>query len=278
VIGAKPRADRYLGAKNDDFAGKPYAKHWRPAMDPLSDAAREAVARGALAAELFAPLEDARGMLGAREFAIENGYAVCDDGSARVAIRTPMPRVSPNMIDWWFGWHADEPQRYKLWHPRAHVHAEWRTPAAQDARGRARYVGRLSWVDEYVGGVLGRYAIEFVPPSSLGFDDAAFADESRATAICARVGFAELPLDFGWLVHHVRTTTDGAEMRSRFWMGGPHVRARKGGPLGALAVGAVGLFVKPTANDASALLVHCAEEMAHLATFLPALYDEARVG
>ncbi len=38
-----------------------------------------------------------------------------------VACATDMPGVRPQMIDWWFGWHVSDHQRYKLWHPRAHT-------------------------------------------------------------------------------------------------------------------------------------------------------------
>jgi hypothetical protein len=37
------------------------------------------------------------------------------------------------------------------------------------------------------------------------------------------------------------------------------------------------LFMRPSEADARALLVHCAEEMQHLAQFLPALYAEFRL-
>jgi glyoxylase-like metal-dependent hydrolase (beta-lactamase superfamily II) len=32
-----------------------------------------------------------------------------------------MPGVTGAMFEWWMGWHYMEAQRYKLWHPRAHI-------------------------------------------------------------------------------------------------------------------------------------------------------------
>jgi hypothetical protein len=29
--------------------------------------------------------------------------------------------VTGAMFEWWMGWHYMEHQRYKLWHPRAHI-------------------------------------------------------------------------------------------------------------------------------------------------------------
>jgi hypothetical protein len=89
-------------------------------------------------------------------------------------------------------------------------------------------------------------------------------------AICARLGSSDLPVDVGWLVHHVRSTADGAEMRSRFWMGGRHVALRTGKSLADRALRPVAARLLPDPRD---LTLHCAQEMNHLAGFLPALYE-----
>jgi hypothetical protein len=109
--------------KAGDLEGKPYAKFWNPQMAPLSDQAREAIATGPLAGPLLPPLSEASRLLDPKDTLLENGYALTSEGALHVAVRTEMPGTSPAMVDWWFGWHSTEPQRYKLWHPRAHVHA-----------------------------------------------------------------------------------------------------------------------------------------------------------
>jgi hypothetical protein len=190
-----------------------------------------------------------------------------------VAARTDMPGVTPPMIDWWFGWHSDSPERYKLWHPQAHVHAVWLAPPAAGARGRARYIGHTSVVDEYIGSNLIRAAIRFVVPATLGFTDSSLDDPEKATIVCARTGFGDFPIDVGYLAHHVRRTAAGSEMRSRFWVGGPYAAGRSS-LAGTVIARAARLVLGPIEADARALLVHCAEEMQHLASFLPALYAE----
>jgi hypothetical protein len=59
-------------------------------------------------------------------------------------------------------------------------------------------------------------------------------------------------------------------MRSRFWMGGRYVALRSGK---SFADKALRLFVARQLPDPRDLLVHCAQEMIHLAGFLPALYE-----
>jgi hypothetical protein len=264
----------YLGYRGDDFA-TPFAKYFAPDMAPLAPHVVDALQVGAQPAKLLTDLEDAGTLPGGEDEPTETGFATARDGSIRVAVLTRMPDVSPEMWDWWFGWHGSDSRRYKLWHPRAHLYAEWADGDDRGRCGKARYVGRTSFVDEYLGSTLARATIRFVPPTELGLDDAQLADPTRETAICARVGSSQHPVDIGWLVHHVRATSDGAEMRSRFWLGGAHIRARSENPLLRRAVPTVGrrLFA-PTARSASELLVHCAQEMTHLAARLPALYAE----
>jgi len=89
--------------------------------------------------------------------------------------------------------------------------------------------------------------------------------------ICARPGSSDIPVDVGWLVHHVRSTRDGVEMRSRFWMDGRRPTLRVGKSLADRALRPVAARQLPDPRD---LMVHCAQEMNHLAGFLPAVYAQ----
>jgi hypothetical protein len=274
MMRSKPIAGRHLGWDADDRA-KSYARFFDPQIAPLPDHIRHALDRGPLPEPLLPTLAAAPRHLFGDASAIENGFTLTADGGLVVAARTDLPGVTPAMIDWWFGWHSDSPERYKLWHPLAHVHAAWLSPPPPESQGRARYVGATSIVDEYIGSALLRASIRFLPPARLGFTDPSLDDPEQATIVCARTGLGDAPVDVGYLVHHVRRTTGGSEMRSRFWIGGPHVAGRDSVP-GTLMARAAGLFMRPTEADARALMVHCAEEMQHLAQFLPALYADCR--
>jgi hypothetical protein len=258
---------RRLGATAGELAALPYGHLWNPDVLPIHEEARRAAVESPFAGPLLPPITDASWVDGPRRGSLENGYSFVD-GALHVAERTAMPGVTPAMVDWWFGWHSDEPTRYKLWHPRAHVHAEWLSPPARPG-GVGRHIGHTSIVDEYLGAELGRFAIRFVDPTDLGYPTRGLDDE---VLVCARVGFAEVPLDAGWLIHQVRRVPGGSEMRSRFWLGGANGGLRGGGVLSHL-LSPIGRALKqPTARDGHNLLVHCAQEMAHLATFLPAIH------
>lgn len=76
------------------------------------------------------------------------------------------------------------------------------------------------------------------------------------------------------LVHHVRRVNGGAEMRSRFWMGGEHVAPRAGASLTGDLEGAARAVQHLGAGQARAMVVHCSREMNHLAAFLPAIFED----
>ena len=272
-----PSRRLFIGLRKEDLEGKPYASFYNPRVAVLPEHAKEALLHGPVAGPLLPRLSDAPQLLFTAETALENGFGIQDDGSLHVAILTDLPDVTPEMIDFCFGWHSSEPQRYKLWHPRAHLHAQWESAESvqlSKTKGRARYVGRTSFVDEYLGSTLTQAAISFLPPADLDFDESALADPQQATVIAARVSLTNSPLEAGYLVHHVRRVAGGAQMRSRFWLGGPYAAVRAGRFQMSVPSQVARLIRTPTLDEGRDLLVHCSQEMSHLATFLPKLYAE----
>jgi hypothetical protein len=157
-------------------------------MAPLPAHLVEALAVGPQAPDLLPGLEAIPELLREGYLPVETGYAIGRDHSLRVAVLTPMPGVTAAMWDWWFGWHGSDARRYKLWHPRAHLSAAWADGPDRGRRGRARYLGRTSVVDEYVGSTRANVTIRFVTPADLDLDSPALAPGGGRTMVCARVG------------------------------------------------------------------------------------------
>jgi hypothetical protein len=260
----------HLGYTPTELASSPYARFFKTQLPPLASHVKDALLVGAQPLALFPDVKQAHQLLDSGDWPVETGYGLGPDGSVQVFALTRMPGVTPAMWDWWFAWHGSEAQRYKLWHPRAHLHVVW-------ADGRAdltHYVGRVSKVVEYVGPERLDLTIRFVSPASLGLDEHTLQQQGEV-AICARGGIAGTPVETGWLIHHLRPVAGGCEMRSRFWLGGRHVQLRgTNGVMGSL-LGRVAAYFNPlSASQGAELLVHCAQEMSHLATILPELYQE----
>jgi len=259
-----------LGYSEAELATSPYASFFDPHMAPLPAHVVDALAQGAVAYELLPPVVRAAELQQSGYRQVETGYAITPEGGAHIAVLTPMPGVRPHMWDWWFAWHGSEALRYKLWHPQAHLDVAW----ADGRDDLAGYVGRTSQVAEYVGAEAFRATVSFVPPARMGLDEARLAAAGEV-AICARIGMVigGVPLDTGWLLHHIRPVAGGAEMRSRFWLAGPYVRPFGWDNALGAALGWLAALLKPiTAQQVRELLVHDAQEMGHLAARLPALY------
>ncbi|MGH0029657.1 MAG: DAPG hydrolase family protein [Myxococcota bacterium] len=257
----------YLGMRQGDLDGKPYARYWNPEMAPLPEPARQALARGAEAPELGFPVEEADRLLDPGHLPLETGFTRLANGQVFVAVLTRMPGVRHEMIDWWMGWHYQESQRYKLWHPRAHLanRAERMVGDDPGLSDREKYLHNPNYVSEYVGPQRLDIVITFSAASSV-LDTARFEAAGVGTAVCGVVELQRPRIAIGRLLHLIRATDDGCEMRSRFWLGAT--------PLGE---GRLGRFVAGRAAPLSQgrdLLVHCADEMNHLAGFLPALYAD----
>ncbi|MEM1119630.1 MAG: FAD-binding protein [Bacteroidota bacterium] len=200
---------------------------------------------------------------------IETGYSVDKDGSIAVAVKTLMPHTTPEMWHWWFGWHGSEDARYKLWHPKAHISAKW-----EDGKTDHCYIGRNSIIKEYIGKDILDAAIQFKSPLEFGFSFETINHPEEAVYICAKIGHPKFPVDYGYLVHQIRVTPNGTEMRSRFWIGGKYVAARQDNFVNKAAVAVLKKFKSLPNNFGRDLMQHCAEEMTHLATILPQLYVE----
>ena len=266
----KSMSANQLGYSKEDLANSPYAKYFQPKLAPMQDHVHEAITCGGMAHELFPSAEHASELLHDGYWPVETGFTRTPDLGIRVFCLTQMPNVTPKMWDWWFGWHGDDAQKYKLWHPRAHINAEW----ADGKTGMQAYLDRTSNITEYLGSEIKNAAISFVHPRELGIDEQKMQQRGEVI-ICAKVGLPGLPLFAGQMAHQIREVEGGAEMRSRMWFGGTNISLGKNpGPIKK----SLSFLMRPVAKlmlpDPHELLVHNAQEMQHLAGFLPELYGE----
>ncbi len=210
--------------------------------------------------------EDIDGLLAPGYGRIESGVVDFGDGYATVCALARMPGCTSNMVEWWFGWLGGT-DPYKLWHPRDHVWCDW------ENRPPGEYIGASHLVHEYLGGSgpLHKLRITFLDPLDF-FDREAYA-RLDGVAICARIGLLEAPIDTGYMVHFVRNTDYGCEMRSRFFLG--HVASRA--PAEAFSAEQADGLRKATINDelTRGLHKHATEEMGYLAELLPILHRQS---
>ena len=192
------------------------------------------------------------------------------DASYLVAVRTPMPKVKADMVRWWFSDFLQSTEHYSWWHPKDHVWMDW------ENKKPGENIGSSHLVHEYIGGELSKLRIQFVNSAEFfGYE----VNDENTFVICARVGLLEENINIAKMCHVVRNTVDGAEMRTRFWLG--HVSKREGnktissiqGFIGNTALARLFVLDKQIAED---LKRHAKEEMKYLADLLPTLYESEK--
>ena len=214
----------------------------------------------------FAPTIDAETTLVEQPGTYASEIRRLPDATYLVAVRTPMPGVSADMVRWWFSDFMQTTEHYTWWHPDDHLWMDW------ENKKPGEIVGASHLVHEYIGDEISKLRIQFVEPSEFfGYDP----NEEDLFVLCARVGLLEEPINVTKMCHIVRNTDDGAEMRSRFWLG--HVAKRSGNETNSSLEGLIGnsylarslLLNEQLAQD---LHTHATEEMSILSGLLPRLY------
>lgn len=185
-------------------------------------------------------IEEANQLLEPGYMPVETGYQRLPNGHMHVRVLTRMPRCKGKMVDWWFGY-LDGTEKYKLWEPKSHISLEW-----DEHYKPGHYIGASMVVEEDVGGRMRKLRIQFHEPSEF-FDSTRFESASVGAVICAK-GYEMDGTQAGMLIHFLRDTDFGCEMRSRFW-----------------------LFEAPDMAGPG-LMTHCLQEMGHLSEILPDLY------
>ena len=266
----------YLGMREGDLDGKRYAPYWNPEMAPLQEQVARAVVHGPEASALGFGIDQADLLTSPGYLPLENGWTKLDTGEIFVAVLTKMPGVTGEMFEWWMGWHHQEHQRYKLWHPRAHVANGTKEMKGDDPdlSDREKYM-TTHYVTEYVGNQLHEITITFVEPERYFSEPTRLGEKDITATVCGIVRSQRANVTIGRLIHQIREVEGGSEMRSRFWLGKPEFpRIPKDGLLGR-ALSSDLIFDRIVTQDLGRdMVVHCGMEMNHLASFLPALHAD----
>lgn len=240
-------------------------------LTPPDPGVLEAIERGPIDPGQALSLERVARLLDPRPLEVETGWCTLPDGVGYVTVRTAMPRVSAEMVDWWFDWHPREPLRYRVWHPEAHRSNSLDPPATPRAKA---HWGAVHHPVEDVGLGTVRARIAFEPPDAMGMPGDQLDSPEVATIVCGWVGDETRRMRHTPMYHVFLREEEGVLLRSAFWLG---AAVRPYGPLGAAGARVLNnRFVRRVALPAAlprALATHCAEEYANLATLLPELFE-----
>lgn len=243
-------------------------------LAPPDPAVLAAIESGPIAPAGALALTDVARLLDPRPLEVESGWCTLPDGVGYVAVRTAMPAVSGEMVDWWFDWHPRDPLRYRVWHPAAHRSNSVEPPPAVSSGAVAKaHWGAVHHPVEDVGVGLVHARIAFEPPSAMGMPGDQLENPEVATIVCGYVGDDRRHVRHTPMYHVFLREGEGLVLRSAFWLG---AAVRPYGPLGALGERLLNHRLTRAATLPArlprALARHCAEEYANLATLLPELF------
>jgi hypothetical protein len=241
-------------------------------LSPADPAVPAAIESGPVDPSRTLPLAEIDRLLDPTPLPVETGWCFRPDRVGYVAVRTAMPAVSAEMIEWWFDWHAYDPDRYRAWHPLAHIGNSVEAPAV---RGAKAHWGAVHHPVEDVGTGVVHARIAFQRPSAIGFSTDALDDPAVATIVCGYVGDDRRRVRHSVMAHVFLAAADGVVLRSHFWLGAalrPYLPALLAAPVSrALDNRLVRRFSLP-GDLPRALAIHCAEEYANLGALLPELF------
>ncbi|MGH2925365.1 MAG: DAPG hydrolase family protein [Solirubrobacterales bacterium] len=256
------------------MAEDPLGEYMSRPLEPPPLEVLEAIRRGPIDPGAALQAADVDRLVDPAPLEVETGWCTLDDGVGYVAVRTEMPAVTGEMVDWWFDWHPRDPRRYRAWHPKAHFD---NSLEPSKRAGTKLHWGAVHHPVEDVGGGVVHARIAFHPPSEMGMSGDGLDHPDVATIVCGYAGDDRRRIRHTPMFHVFVRRREGVVLRSRFWLG---AAIRPYGPAGA--IGERVLNNRLTRRVAlpgdlpRALATHCAEEYANLAVLLPELH--ARFG
>ncbi|MEV4897676.1 hypothetical protein AB0K48_50925 [Nonomuraea sp. NPDC055795] len=238
--------------------GKPYAKYFNGDLW-LHDEVLPQLKKPMDEADIL-PKSDLNTLLDPGYHRVETGFGATKDNDAYVTSLVRYPGCRIEMFTWWFWWHSVEPERYSLWYPFNHDHANPRNrdaltqPGLTDAE---RYIGNTHDIVEYVGPTRAELVIEFHDAGDLGIDSSRIKEPEYSQA-CGIIN------DKSWMIHLPRATEDGFELRSRYYFDKSIATASSPGDTAHNAA----------LSFAYEMVIHDQTEFTHLSTFLADIYHE----
>lgn len=246
----------------------PLYKYYELPVEPVPEEKIEEIMRMNYDVPTGVGIDDINRMFDDGYLDCEFGLFTCPDKGAVMSNITQMPKIEPEMFDWWFAWHGLDTMRYIIWDKDDHYYCQTRNTdqALDDTLSfKERYLNTTHDIKEGLTDKDKPRSVEltFVPPESVGFDPERLK-AFKGTIICTPGPVI--------MIHFLRPVDNGSELRTRFYMG-----------YQSNGKGAVRVPDFPAIPELGrALLIHNIKEFTHLAKILPDLYaeykDDFRVG
>ncbi len=209
------------------------------------------------------PFEAKNDILRKKSVQDEVGFKRLDDGSYLVSMTCPMPGITVEMIEWWFWWHPQADQRYRVWFPGQHYGISF-SRKDRDYFAQSSYPGfqkNTQYPTERIGKFKMPLRIDFVSPEEFGFSQDIMRENNIPLIVCGHVGALKGMIWHTEMAHIFRESSQGLLLVSRFWIG----QSLKNPLLRKL------ILNDETARD---MAEHCCIEYRNLCEILSELYPK----
>lgn len=196
----------------------------------------------------------------------EVGIAKMPDGTFLVSMVCPMPGITAEMIRWWFWWHPQADERYKVWFPGEHKGIGYpeKQRAYFNSSSCPEFRNNTHYPLEKIGKALLPLRIDFVTPEQFGFSKGIMEEKGIPVIVCGHVGAFRGLVMHTQMAHIFKETDEGLFLISRFWLG----KTMKSRLLGKMII---------TEKLAKDMARHCCIEYRNLSEILPTLYKEYNI-
>ncbi len=205
--------------------------------------------------------KDKNDILGYENLQKETGFERLNDGTYLVSVTCPMPGITPEMIEWWFWWHPQAKERYRMWFPGEHISIYFGKKDKEyfSAETLPEFKPNSQYPVERIGGAAMPLRIDFTCPEEFGFDRKTMNCNNIPLIVCGHVGVLNGLIWHTEMAHIFKQTDSGLFLISRFWIG----ETLKNPFFRKLVL---------TDKTAKSMLEHCHREYRNLADLLPEVY------
>lgn len=204
--------------------------------------------------------EDKDSILTDEKLKNEVGFVKMPSGDYLVSMVCPMPNVTKEMIDWWFWWHPQKSERYRMWYPGEHFAVFYPLKDRKYFKKDAfdSFEENTQYPIEKIGSLPMPLSIDFKKSENFGFSKVKAEEGKVQTIVCGTVGAFFGLVKHTQMAHIFFEDEEGLLLVSRFWIG-----KRLKNPI----------FRKIFLNEKTArdMAKHCYYEYRNLAALLPKL-------
>lgn len=208
----------------------------------------------------------------------ESGYCMLEDGASYATIKSVLPGVTKEMIQWMVAWHGLEPVNYMAINSETH-HSSGVSDLDREKIGRSilsvvqKSQGIIVYTVDQIAGELQDTITYYLSPADQGLSLEQYAKSGAITVggtVLRQLHEEQDPQKkaLNIVISVVRDTADGVEVQTHLW-GGYKVLRREAKRFDVNGI-------QPTEESTAVLANHIANEWAQVGKVLPGLYQELK--